>query len=161
MKPKILIFIDWYKPGFKAGGPIRSISNMTSQLNNLFDFHIITRNTDYLDDRPYSNIESDNWNIIDKTNVYYLSKKNENKKNINRLIKEVNPSIIYCNSLYSLIYTLIPIFLAKKLKIRSIIAIRGMLSEGSLNIKRKKKKLFMQNANAEMQRGTIRNAKRI
>ena len=46
MKPKVLIFIDWYKPGFKAGGPIQSVSNIVSQLGKDYEFYIITRDTD-------------------------------------------------------------------------------------------------------------------
>lgn len=143
MKPKILIFIDWYKPGFKAGGPIRSISNLISQLNTEYEFYIVTRNTDYLESKPYSNIELNQWNDVDRASVYYLSKENQRLKNIKQLIKEVNPKIIYCNSLYSPFFTLIPLYLAKKFKIRSILAIRGMLSEGSLGIKSTKKKAFL------------------
>lgn len=52
MKPTILIFIDWYKPGYKAGGPIRSVSNMVDALKDDFQFYIITRNTDYLETTP-------------------------------------------------------------------------------------------------------------
>ncbi|TXB63714.1 glycosyltransferase [Vicingus serpentipes] len=143
MKPKILIFIDWFKPGFKAGGPIRSISNLVSQLNTECDFHIVTRDTDYLETTPYANIKSNEWNSVDDAQVFYLSKENQNKKNILKLIQEINPNIIYCNSLYSPKFTLIPIIIAKKLNIKTILAIRGMLSSGSLAVKSKKKKVFI------------------
>jgi len=142
-KKKLLIFIDWYKPGYKAGGPIRSISNLTATLGDKLDIHIITRDTDYLETTPYTIIESNKWNIIDSTKVYYLSNNNINRANIKKLIQEVNPELVYCNSLYSPYFTLIPIYLAKKLNIQSVLAIRGMLSEGSLGVKSHKKKLFL------------------
>ena len=142
-KKKLLIFIDWYKPGYKAGGPIRSISNLISNLSEIFDIYVITRNTDYLETTPYTNIQTDHWNNIDNASVYYISKKRLNLSNIKKLIIEINPSIIYCNSLYSPFFSLFPIHVAKKLKIHSIIAVRGMLSKGSLNIKAKKKKIFL------------------
>jgi len=28
-KKKILVFIDWYLPGYKAGGPVRSMANIS------------------------------------------------------------------------------------------------------------------------------------
>ena len=143
MKPKILIFIDWYKPGFKAGGPIRSISNLVNYLSDKLDIYIITRDTDYLETEPYKSVLSNQWNKIDAISVYYLSETNINYKKIKSLIKEVNPVTIYCNSLYSLYFSLIPLYLSKKNNIKSILAVRGMLSEGSLNVKSTKKKIFL------------------
>ncbi len=142
-KNKILIFIDWYKPGFKAGGPIRSISNLVSQLNNKYDFYIVTRNTDYLETTPYSTIKTNEWNEVDNAKVYYLSAENTNKSTIKKLIQEINPSLIYCNSLYSPKFTLTPIRIAKKLNIKTVLAVRGMLSSGSLDVKSHKKCLFL------------------
>lgn len=143
MKPKILIFIDWYKPGFKAGGPIRSISNLVSQLYTDYEFYIITRDTDYLETTPYSTIKTNEWNEINGAKVYYLSTENTNKTTIKKLIQGVNPRLIYCNSLYSPKFTLTPIRIAKKLNINTVLAVRGMLSEGSLSVKSHKKKIFL------------------
>ena len=143
MNLKLLIFIDWYKPGFKAGGPIRSISNLVNYLSDKLDIYIITRDTDYLETIPYSTIKSDQWNVIDGANVFYLSNENQNYKTIKKLIREIKPKIIYCNSLYSPIFTLIPIYLANHLNIKPILAIRGMLSSGSLSVKSPKKKFFL------------------
>lgn len=142
-KPKILILIDWYKPGFKAGGPIRSISNLVDYLSDKFDFYIITRNTDYLETTPYKTIQSNQWNKVDNANVYYFSNENVSFKKIKQLISETNPNYIYCNSLYSLYFSLIPIYIARKEKIRSVLAPRGMLSKGSLGVKSTKKKIFL------------------
>ena len=142
-KAKVLIFIDWYKPGFKAGGPIRSISNLVSQLNSTYEFFIITRNKDYLETTPYTGVKTNDWNNIDKAKVFYLSADKQNKSTIQKLIQEVSPDIIYCNSLYSPKFTLIPIRIAKKLNIKTVLAIRGMLSEGSLSVKSHKKRIFL------------------
>ena len=61
-KKSILLFIDWYLPGFKAGGPIRSMANMVQHLGKEFQFKIITRNTDYTSSEPYPGIVTDAWN---------------------------------------------------------------------------------------------------
>ncbi len=144
MKPTILIFIDWYKPGYKAGGPIRSISNMVDALKDYFQFYIVTRNTDYLETTPYSNINTNQWNSIDNAQVFYLSKENTKRNTIHALIDEVQPDIVYCNSFYSLYFSLIPIYYVKKKNIKTILAVRGMLSKGSLGVKKTKKKVFSQ-----------------
>lgn len=146
VKKKILIFIDWYKPGFKAGGPIRSISNLVDQLYNKAELFIITSNCDYLENTPYNSIKIDEWNKIDNAQVFYLSKQNTNAKNIKKLIEEIKPDTIYCNSLYSYYFSLLPIYLAKKLKIRTVLAVRGMLSKGSLGVKSIKKTFFLKSA---------------
>ena len=45
-KSKILVFVDFFLPGYKAGGPITTIENLTNALKDKFDFSIITRNYD-------------------------------------------------------------------------------------------------------------------
>lgn len=142
-KAKILIFIDWYKPGYKAGGPIRSISNLVDYLHEEFEIYIVTRNTDYLESTPYSNIKTNEWNKIDNASVFYLSKQTTKYSFIKNLIFEIQPNTIYCNSLFSLFFTLIPLFLSKKLKTTRILATRGMLSSGALAIKSYKKNFFL------------------
>ncbi|MBL1233300.1 MAG: glycosyltransferase [Flavobacteriales bacterium] len=143
-KTTILIFIDWYKPGYKAGGPIRSVSNMVDALKDHFQFYIVTRNTDYLETIPYSNINTNQWNSIDNAQVFYLSKENTKRSTTHALIDEVQPDIVYCNSFYSPYFSLIPIYYAKKKNIKTILAVRGMLSKGSLGVKKTKKKVFTQ-----------------
>lgn len=144
MKTTILIFIDWYKPGYKAGGPIRSVSNMVDVLKDDFLFYIVTRNTDYLETTSYSNINTNQWNEVDNAQVFYISKENTKRSTIHTLIDEVQPDIVYCNSFYSPYFSLIPIYYAKKKNIKTILAVRGMLSKGSLGVKKTKKKVFTQ-----------------
>ncbi len=144
MKTTILIFIDWYKPGYKAGGPIRSVSNVVDALKDNFLFYIVTRNTDYLETTSYSNINTNQWNEVDNAQVFYISKENTKRSTIHTLIDEVQPDIVYCNSFYSPYFSLIPIYYAKKKNIKTILAVRGMLSKGSLGVKKTKKKVFTQ-----------------
>ncbi|MBL4593618.1 MAG: glycosyltransferase [Flavobacteriales bacterium] len=143
-KPKILIFIDWFTPGFKAGGPIKSISNIVNSLYHEFDFYIITSDRDIDDKTPYKNQQFNQW--IKKTNyhIVYLSEI-ERKLFVSETLEKNEYSKIYFNSLYSKNYTLEPIQLIKKLKVTSgvIIAPRGMLGKGALKIKPIKKKVFL------------------
>ena len=46
---QVLIFIDWFLPAYKAGGPIKSVLNLTNCLSDTHDFYIISSNRD-LDD---------------------------------------------------------------------------------------------------------------
>ena len=41
-KLKVLILCDWYEPGYKAGGPIQSITNLIIALENKYTFKVVT-----------------------------------------------------------------------------------------------------------------------
>ncbi len=144
-KPRILIFIDWYLPGYKAGGPITSNANMVAHLKDWFEFYIITRDTDYCESIPYSNVTSNVWNDVEKgVHIYYFSQDQLNYKNLKRVIKSLDFDIAYINGVYSRYFSFLPIFLTKPKK--KIISSRGMISAHSLSVKSKKKILFFKTA---------------
>lgn len=148
-KKKILVFVDWYLPGYKAGGPIRSVANMCGHLKNEYHFRIVTANTDLHESTPYKNIQSDTWTKgPDGTEVLYLSASHRRYKDIQRIITEERADIIYLNSVFSKTFTLFPLMVRKRhFPTRKVVlAPRGMLGSGALNIKPLKKKLFLLNA---------------
>jgi len=144
-KNKILVFIDWFIPGYRAGGPIQSCANLIAHLSDEFDFSVVTRDSDYMDDNPYPNVKSDEWNILPNgLRVYYFSKKNLSAKSIRNILSEEKFDAVYLNGIYSLYFTLLPLYyLRKNRNIRIVIAVRGMLAQSALGVKRSKKKLFL------------------
>ncbi len=144
-KKKVLVFIDWFLPGDKAGGPVRSCANLLDHLGNDFDFSVVTRDTDYTETKPYDAINSDAWNIHDGKRVYYISAKELNKETIRRILSEEKPYAVYLNGIWSQPFTAWPLKEAKKSKgkIKVIVAARGMLAPSALAIKATKKKLFL------------------
>ena len=52
-KKKILLFTDWYEPGYKAGGPIQACKNVVSVLKEQYDFYIICSDRDLGETSPY------------------------------------------------------------------------------------------------------------
>jgi glycosyltransferase involved in cell wall biosynthesis len=145
-RKKILLFIDWYLPGYKAGGPIRSASNLVERLNDEFEFKVVTCNTDLEEDTPYPNVQTDKWvNSKEGTAVYYFSTKKPEAKAVKSIIHKEQPDIVYLNSMYSIPFTLNPLRVVKKLypDTKIVIAPRGMLSPGALLIKPFKKRLFL------------------
>ncbi len=38
VRPHVGLFIDWYLPGFRAGGPIQSMANLVAHLSSDFRF---------------------------------------------------------------------------------------------------------------------------
>ncbi|HXB11077.1 MAG TPA: hypothetical protein VNZ45_03745, partial [Bacteroidia bacterium] len=143
-KKKILLFSDWFYPGFMAGGPIQSSFNLINHLKDYYDFSVITRDTDYTDSIPYKNVKSDEWNILPNgMRVYYFSEKNINTDNLKRLIQREEFDIAYLNSMYSPRFTIAPLFILSKMKKKIILAPRGMLAPSAIAIKSWKKKPFL------------------
>ena len=143
-KQKILVFIDWFLPGYKAGGPIRSVANITEHLSSEFEFFIVSRNTDYLENKPYPNIKANQWvKFKENINIFYFSADNLNVKNIKNLISNLDFDTIYINGIYSFYFSLLPVYLFRKSSKKTIVASRGMLSEHSFSSKNIKKQLFI------------------
>lgn len=143
-KPNILIFIDWFTPAFKAGGPIKSVTNIVQSLANDFDIFIITSDRDIEEQQPYSNITFNTWIKKDFYSIAYLTPEIKTSFIKNEL-SSTSYNNIYFNSFFSKHYTLEPLRIIHKLKIKSkiIIAPRGMLGKGALSIKPIKKQLFI------------------
>ena len=143
-RKKILVFTDWFLPGFKAGGPIRSLVNLTATLQH--DFYIVTRNTDHDSEEPYAEITPHEWIQHDEhVHVFYLCETSIDATVIRTLLTESFYDFIYLNSLFSPKFTLLPIRIAARLGMRDriILAPRGMLKPAALSIKSRKKKIFL------------------
>lgn len=144
-KRTILIFIDWFWPGYLAGGPVQSVVSLVQYLNSEFNFKIVTTNCD-IDEVPYTNIETNTW--IDSPlgcSVFYINKLQLTKEVVANLMSTTPFDVIYINSFFSKYFSIIPLQLAKKTSKQQsiIVAPRGMLGEGALQIKSVKKKLFI------------------
>lgn len=143
---RIIVFIKYYLPGYKSGGPVRTISNMVDHFGEEFDFNIITSDRDCFETEPYSNVKNDNWNSIGKTKVFYASDVRRNIFDFARILRNLNHDILYLNSFFSYEFSLLPL-LARFLRIAPkkpcVIAPRGEFSEGALVLKSWKKKLYI------------------
>jgi len=149
LKHRILIFIDWYLPGYKAGGPIRSVANFVKHFSDEFTFYILTTDTDYLENKPYKNIGSNKW--IKKTenvNIFYFSKDHLSVKNIKKTIQLIDFNTVYINGIYSWYFSILPVILFRNIKtIKIIVASRGMVSKHTFSSKKTKKRVFIFFAN--------------
>lgn len=144
-KPIVLITSDWFLPGFKAGGPIKSVANIIDQLHSEFDFLLVTSDRDLNDDKPYPDIDTDKWIDRGHYSIIYLSPEKQDKATFAEILDEKKPDVLYLNSLFSVNFTLMPLRVNKKRRspARVILAPRGMLGEKALSIKPLKKKIFL------------------
>jgi len=143
----ILIFVRYYLPGYKAGGPIRTISNMVDTLGDEFNFKIVTSDRDASDRVPYATLGSGTgWQKVGKASVLYLSPSQKRFCSIVRIICETEHDTIYLNSLFDPDFTLKPLF-ARRMDLipnrHCVVAARGELSEGALQLKASKKRIFL------------------
>ena len=61
MKPKVVVFIDWFLPAFKAGGPIQSVANLIDHLGSEICISIVTSDRDLGDAIPLPGIDLNKW----------------------------------------------------------------------------------------------------
>lgn len=140
-RKKILIIMGRYLPGYKDGGPVRSIKNLTDFLGNEYDFNILTCDRDHGDTKPYENIKINDWNRVGYANVYYVPPNGFKLSVINKLANDVN--LVYvcgCFNDYA-INTLILKWLGQ-IKKPVVVAAMGLFSPMEFKLKYKKKKLF-------------------
>lgn len=148
-KKKLLIFVDWYEPGYKGGGPIRSIANFVENMHGYYELFVFTSDRDHGDTGPYTDVVLDEWVSQSHSNVYYASCKSLSWRKIVAIINGITPDFVYVNSMYSLYFAIYPM-LMKRLKLfdaKLVLAPRGMLQEGALVFKKKKKLLFLKTLN--------------
>ncbi len=143
---KVLVFCDYYLPGYKAGGPIRSLSNLVHHLGDEFEFHIVTRDRDMGENCSYHDIVHNSWQKTLGANIFYLSPDKTTINIIKNIIQSNNYDLIYLNSFFSPSFTIIPLLL-RKLGFTNntpvLIAPRGEFSSGALEISNSKKTIFI------------------
>ena len=139
---KIFIFSDWFSPGYKAGGPIRSVANFVEAMQGHYRLSVVCGDSDLGDDDPYPGITRNRWITAEKyTKVMYLSPAHQNLARIRSIIGVETPDFIYLQGMYSWVFTICPLWLLYRhqLGCKVVIAPRGMLQEGAVQYKKLKK----------------------
>lgn len=138
---KILLVIDYYLPGYKAGGPVRSIANLVEQLGDEFQFSILTSDRDLGDSQPYPNIKSGSWHPVGKAQVLYLTPSQKRLWTWRQILNQLDYDLLYLNSYFSRLS--IKTLWLRKLGLLPcrplVLAPRGEFSPGALALKAWKK----------------------
>lgn len=145
-RPKILVFIDWYAPGYKAGGPVTSMRNFVHYLHKELDIYIVTSDRDYLSNEAYEDIETNVWHKKSTHSIIYLSPEQQKKEVFQQLVEERSYHKFYINGVYSKLFSIMPLAVLKGRKKDVVIASRGMFAPGALAVKSFKKKVFLRMA---------------
>lgn len=141
-KPIVLVFVRYYLPGDKSGGPVRTITNLVDHMGGEIEFRIVTSDRDALDKVPYPGVRVDAWNRVGEALVYYVPSAKRTFGRFLRLIKNTPYDVLYLNSFFDPIFTQRPL-IARRLGLLPtkpvVIAPRGEFSPGALAIKHWKK----------------------
>ena len=133
---KILIVMGGFFPGTKFGGPPVSVDNFCSLMNN-YECYILSYDHDLGETTRYESIR-EGWNDRGNCKVMYVPDVEYNKSTFESVISELCPDMIYLQGLFQ--SCVIPCLqLAKRHNIPVLLAPRGELCEGALNIKKWKK----------------------
>lgn len=145
-KPKILLTTGHYLPGYKSGGPLRSILNLVNNLHDDFEFMILTSDRDLGDIEAYSSIRNGEWIEVHNAKVKYLSPEEQTFKGVCDSIAKVEHDLLYLNSFYSSWSTIWPLLgrrIGRVPKQPLLLAPRGEFSAGALALKSHKKNCYI------------------
>lgn len=138
-KPSILVFCDWFLPGFRAGGPVRAIANMVEQLGDEFAFSIVTRDRD-CGGAIYDCVIPDRWHRLGKACVFY-----RNRAPIPHILRRAKCDLIYLNSFFSWSFSIQVVWhlgLIGPRRVPILLAPRGELSPHAMSLKKFRKTAY-------------------
>ncbi len=144
-KPVILLIADYFAPAYKAGGPIRSLGNLIGRLGGEFDFHVLTRNRDLGDARPFPGIAPDRWHARNGYHACYLAPTGNLPGAMRRATRSLRFDLVYLNSFFSpLSATWLGLRrLGLVRRTPAVLTPRGELAPGALRLKSAKKRAFL------------------
>lgn len=131
---EVFVFIPWFHPAYKAGGPIQSVANLV-----FLDKHRIYRVfcSDHDLDKSVLNVAPDCWISLNEGSKVWYSSKSVTRN----MLRETKNGTVFINGIYSWNYNLKPILFSGAA--RKIVSVRGMLHPGALSQKRAKKMAYL------------------
>ncbi|HJF39694.1 MAG TPA: glycosyltransferase [[Clostridium] spiroforme] len=140
---KVLIFTPGFYPAKTYGGPVASISNLIEAFAKEIEFFLITSDHELNDKKCLSGVKR-GWNQVGFAKVLYLSDKEMTRKKFEKIIDQISPDCIYLNAIFHKLSTPQFLILARRKKVKCVLAIRGGLCENALQFGRIKKLIYIQ-----------------
>ncbi|RZT77490.1 glycosyltransferase involved in cell wall biosynthesis [Micromonospora violae] len=142
---RVLLTCDFFEPGFRAGGPVRSVAQLLDTVSPSIEVTMVTRDRDLGSTEPYPGL-SGHWARRGPARIYYLDP--GRLRQWYALLKTLRSSpfdLLYVNSLWAM-SSILPILAAITRIIRVeriLVAPRGELAASALGVKSRKKRLFL------------------
>lgn len=138
---KVLIINGAFTPAINYGGPVVSIVNFCKGLHKRFDLFVLTVDHDLGSETRFENIK-EGWNESETEKTMYLRKSEVNYTNINNIVNELKPDLVYLNSFYLYRFAIPAFIICKKQNIPLLIAPRGELGVDGYKPKKLKKIVY-------------------
>ncbi|MCE2463814.1 MAG: glycosyl transferase family 1, partial [Dehalococcoidia bacterium] len=142
----VLMPINHYLPGYKAGGPIRKLASLVEGLGGEYTFKVVTKDRDFKDRTAYPGVAIDTWSHVGKAEIGYLSPDSLSFWRLRRLLRDTDYDLMYLNSFFEPHFAIKPLLLRRLGLIPPrpvIVAPNGEFSVGALKLKGLKKRLYM------------------
>jgi glycosyltransferase involved in cell wall biosynthesis len=142
---RLMALVDYYLPGFKGGGPVRSVSRMIEGLAGDAECFVVTRDRDLGDTQPYSGIPRARWLPHGSARVFYADPQHQTARAIRAIVADVRPDVVYLNSYFSkFARVVLRLHAGRRLGGAAVVvAPRGEFSPGALQLKAAKKHLYL------------------
>ncbi|WP_160162709.1 glycosyltransferase family 4 protein [Magnetococcus marinus] len=139
-----MVIYDYFEPATQAGGPTLSCINLVRFLEPMADLWVLTGWRD-LDGTPLP-VQRDRWLPWGARSQVCYAHKGWSMLGVWRILRQLQPDVLYLNGVFSPLGTLLPLFLQRWLlpECRVILAPRGMLQSQALAVKALKKRLYLQ-----------------
>jgi glycosyltransferase involved in cell wall biosynthesis len=144
--PRVLVTVASYSPGFRGGGPARSVASIVQTADPELQISILTRDRDIGGRRPYEGL-SGRCVTAGNSRVCYLNPRSP--RQLTRFIREARRTridVLYLNSLWEPTFSIAALAAAwtRVLPAASVLlAPRGELAPGAMQLKSLKKRLAM------------------
>ena len=140
----ILIITGRYLPGYKDGGPVRTIKNLTDMFGDTYHFTVACADRDHGDNKCYDGVKVgvDKTNHIGKTDVVYIDNGQFSFADIKTLAKK-NDLVYVCGPYNSYAIKSLMLNRLGKINCPFVLAPMGSFSKGALAIGAAKKKVFL------------------
>ena len=140
-----MICSDWFVPGFRAGGPIKSCANLVALLRDDVNMRIITANRDLGERQPYAGLPANKWLLGSQGEQIFYGSSGLRRMVAQRSEFVAMPDTVYLNGMFSLVGTFWPLSRVRRLapQTRVVLAPRGMLKPSALQQKGWKKRPFL------------------
>jgi len=146
-RPRVLTLLNTYLPGYKSGGPLRSIENLVAALGEEFEFRIITSDRDLGEKSPFPGVVTDRWVQVGQAAVMYLRPGLRGLLGMWTQLRAVDQdTVLYINSVCERRSSMLPMFmrwLGLCRPRRLVLAPRGEFALGALRLKRMRKLAYL------------------
>jgi glycosyltransferase involved in cell wall biosynthesis len=148
-KPVVLILCEYYLPGFRAGGPMRSINGMADRLATSYRMIVLARDRDMGDSQPYPFLlnGAPQQQTVGGAIIWYLAPEQVTPWYIRGLLRSIPHDVLYVNSCFSKCFSIAPLWMRRLHVVPTtsvILAPRGEFGKTPLRLRsRLRKRLYL------------------